>query len=187
MSRSTPSHLASRTLPGLVSAKASAGRSADTARRRSATRAFALRTHASALRTTTLALLGGMALSAAPPSAGPEGPALRPGVSATKTSAPAADAAFSSFFGARTAREAAAASDQIVASGVGFDEAYGRLRQGRAYSRGVPRGVVQGSYGTETGEYFYTLDVPESYDPARKYQVRVQLHGGLGRIEANAP
>jgi len=106
---------------------------------------------------------------------------------ATQASAQAADAAFSSFFEARTAREAAAAADQIVASGVGFDEAYGRLRQGRAYSRDVPRGVVQGSYRTEPGEYFYTLDVPESYDPARKYQVRVQLHGGVGRIEANAP
>src|SRR5882672_8723587 len=106
---------------------------------------------------------------------------------ATQASAQAADAAFSSFFGARTAREAAAAADQIVASGVGFDEVFRRLRQGRGYSRDVPRGVVQGSYRTETGEYFYTLDVPESYDPARAYQVRVQLHGGVGRIEASAP
>src|SRR5712664_3538270 len=122
-----------------------------------------------------LALLGGVALSATQASA----PALV---------APVGNAAaFSTFFHARTAREAAAAADQIVASGVGFDEAYGRLRQGRAYSRDVPRGVVQGSYRTETGEYFYTLDVPESYDPARKYQVRVQLHGGVGRIEANTP
>jgi hypothetical protein len=116
-----------------------------------------------------LALLGGVALSA------------------TQASAPAADAAFSSFFQARTAPEVAAASDQIVASGVGFDEAFRRLRQGRVYSRDVPRGVVSGSYRSETGEYFYTLDVPESYDPARKYQVRVQLHGGVGRIEANTP
>src|SRR5207249_5604876 len=116
-----------------------------------------------------LALLGGVALSA------------------TQSSAPAADAAFSRFFHARTAREAAAAADQIVASGVGFDEAIGRLKQGRVYSRDVPRGVVQGSYRSETGEYFYTLDVPESYDPARKYQVRAQLHGGVGRIEANRP
>ena len=51
----------------------------------------------------------------------------------------------------------------------------------------MPRGVVQGSYRSETGEYFYTLDIPEDYDPARKYQVRVQLHGGVGRIEANTP
>ena len=106
---------------------------------------------------------------------------------APQNSPPAADAAFSSFFQARTAREAAAASDQIVASGVGFDEAFARLRQGRVFSRDVPRGIVQGSYRSESGEYFYTLDVPESYDPARKYHVRVQLHGGVGRIEASTP
>jgi len=99
----------------------------------------------------------------------------------------AADAAFSSFFHARSAQETAAAADRIVASGVGFDEAFGRLRQGRVYSRDVARGIVEGSYRNETGEYFYTLDVPERYDPARKYQVRVQLHGGVGRIEAGTP
>src|SRR5438552_6845607 len=111
-------------------------------------------------------------------------------LSANQAAAPApviTDAAFSTFFHARTAREAAAASDQIVASGIGFDEAFGRLKRGRVYSRDVPRGVVQGSYRSGTTEYFYTLDVPESYDPARPCQVRVQLHGGVGRIEASAP
>jgi hypothetical protein len=108
-------------------------------------------------------------------------------LSATQGPAPAAEAAFSSFFRARTVREAAAASDQIVATGIAFEQVFDRLRQGRVYLRDVPRGVVQGSYRSEAGEYFYTLDVPESYDPARKYQVRVQLHGGVGRMEANAP
>ena len=108
-------------------------------------------------------------------------------VSASQSAVPSPDAAFSSFFLARTAREAADAADQIVTSGIGFDEAFGRLRQGRPYSHDVPRGVVVGSYRAETGEYFYTLDVPESYNPARRYQVRVQLHGGVGRIEANTP
>ncbi len=83
--------------------------------------------------------------------------------------------------------EIAAASDQIAASGIGFDEAFQRLRQGRTYARDVQRGVVQGSYRSEAGEYFYSLDVPETYDPARKYQVRVQLHGGVGRIDDNRP
>src|SRR5262249_44841369 len=69
--------------------------------------------------------------------------------------------------------------------GVGFDEAFRRLRQGRVYRRDVPRGVVQESYRRDAGEYFYTLDVPEGYDPARRYQVRVQLHGGVGRIETS--
>ena len=108
-------------------------------------------------------------------------------LSANQAAAPAADAAFSSFFQARTAQEVAAASEQIVASGVGFDEAFSRLRRGRVYSRDVPRGVVSGSYRSDSAEYFYTLDVPESYDPARKYQVRVQLHGGVDRIVANTP
>jgi membrane-associated protease RseP (regulator of RpoE activity) len=74
---------------------------------------------------------------------------------------------------------------QMPAGDAGFDEAYARLEQGRVYSRDVPRGVVQRSHRNDSGEYFYTLDVPDGYDPARKYPVRVQLHGGVGRIEAS--
>jgi PDZ domain len=109
-------------------------------------------------------------------------------MSAGQAPAPAGvDAAFADFFQARTAREVSAASDRIVASGVGFEETFRRLRRGRVYSHDVPRGVVQASYRSENTEYFYTLDVPSSYDPARTYQVRVQLHGGVGRIADNAP
>jgi predicted esterase len=109
-------------------------------------------------------------------------------LSAVQVSTPlTTDDAFANFFGARDAREAAAAGDRIVASGTGFDEAFRRLRQGRIYARDVPRGVVERSYRSESGEYFYSLDVPDTYDPGRKYQVRVQLHGGVGRIEASAP
>ena len=28
-------------------------------------------------------------------------------------------------------------------------------------------------------EYFYAVNVPTTYDPARRYQVRFQLHGGV--------
>ena len=109
-------------------------------------------------------------------------------LSAAQVSTPlATDDAFANFFRARNAQEAAADVDRIVASGIGFDEAFRRLRQGRAYLRDVPRGVVERSYRSDSGEYFYSLDVPDTYDPARKYQVRVQLHGGVVRIEASAP
>ncbi|HJZ72229.1 MAG TPA: PDZ domain-containing protein [Vicinamibacterales bacterium] len=113
--------------------------------------------------------------------------ALSGGAALVAAQAPASsiDAAFSNFFRARTAPDARGAVDQVVASGVGFDEAFRRLRQGRVYRRDVPRGVVQESYRRDAGEYFYTLDVPEGYDPARRYQVRVQLHGGVGRIETS--
>src|SRR5262245_748115 len=135
--------------------------------RRSLVSLFSARRNAFALRL-ALALAGGAVLPAA------------------QTPAPAVDAAFSNFFRARTAQEARGAVDQVVASGVGFDEALRRLREGRVYSGDVPRGTVQRSYRADTGEYFYTLDVPERYEPARKYQVRVQLHGGVGRIETSA-
>jgi poly(3-hydroxybutyrate) depolymerase len=105
-----------------------------------------------------------------------------------QTPTPAAvDAAFSTFLQAPNPRDAAVAADQIVRSGATFDDALKRLKAGRVYSPEVPRGVVQASYRSDSGEYFYTLDVPETYDPSRKYQVRVQLHGGVGRIETNAP
>lgn len=99
----------------------------------------------------------------------------------------AVDAAFAKFLQSATPRDAEAAINPIAESGVGFDEALKRLREGRAYAPDVPRGVVQGSYRSDSGEYFYTLDVPETYDPARKYQLRMQLHGGVGRIESNTP
>lgn len=95
--------------------------------------------------------------------------------------------AFGRFFAASTPAETAAAIDALVSSGVTFDAAFARLREGRTYARDVPRGVVQSSYRSDDGEYFYTLDVPETYDPARKYQVRFQLHGGVGRIDTNVP
>src|SRR5262245_10227943 len=93
------------------------------------------------------------------------------------------DAAFNAFLQAANPREATAAIDRVVASGVTVDEALRRLKAGRAYARDAARGVVQGSHKSDGGEFFYTLDVPENYDAARRYQVRVQLHGGVGRIE----
>src|SRR5262245_10951015 len=106
---------------------------------------------------------------------------------ATQASHPTADAAVASFFDARTASESTQASERIAASGMSFDEVYLRLRQDPAYSREALRGVVTRSYRADSGEYFYTLDVPATYDPTRKYQVRIHLHGGVGRIVANAP
>ncbi|MBI3400399.1 MAG: PDZ domain-containing protein [Acidobacteria bacterium] len=109
-------------------------------------------------------------------------------VAASQTPAPiSVDTAFTTFLQAANPRDAATAADQILASGVGFEEAFRRLRQGRVYAREVPRGVVHASYRSETDEYFYTLDVPEGYDPRVKYQVRVQLHGGVGRLEDSRP
>lgn len=97
---------------------------------------------------------------------------------------PAVDRAFAQFFAARDADAAAAAAAAVVHAGPSFDEALAALRQGRAYAADVPRGVVHQSHRMGGVEYPYTLDVPAAYDPARRYQVRIQLHGGVGRPDA---
>lgn len=95
----------------------------------------------------------------------------------------AIDAAFKQFWDAKNPPEAAAAATAVVKSGVTFDAALARLKQGRTYPADPPRGVVRRSNRTAAAEFLYTLDVPQSYDPSNKYQVRVHLHGGVGRPE----
>jgi hypothetical protein len=97
--------------------------------------------------------------------------------------APAAspiDAAFATYWDAKTPAEAAKASADIVKSGAAFDDVYARLQHGRVYSTTPPTGAVRG----RRGRFDYWLNVPARYDAARPYQVRIQLHGGVMRDEA---
>jgi acetyl esterase/lipase len=94
------------------------------------------------------------------------------------------DAAFKAFWDARTPQDAARLVPRIVASGVSFDEALKRFKAGRPYSANVPKGVVRASYDVNGVEYFYALNIPASYDPARRQQVRIHLHGGVNREES---
>ena len=96
----------------------------------------------------------------------------------------AIDQAFDQFWNSASPDAAAKTIDIVVKSGVTFDEAMARLQKGRPYRADVPRGVVKLSHRIGADEFPYQLDVPEHYDPARKYQVRIQLHGGVGRPDA---
>jgi poly(3-hydroxybutyrate) depolymerase len=61
------------------------------------------------------------------------------------------------------------------------------LQRGRTYGP-AKTGVVALSNRTSDGvTHHYVLNVPDSYDPARRYQVRFQLHGGTGGRATNAP
>jgi dienelactone hydrolase len=61
-----------------------------------------------------------------------------------------------------------------------------RLQQGRAYLD-EKRGEYSLRWKSKSGPYFNNIvDVPADYDPARKWQLRVQLHGGVGRPSPNA-
>lgn len=97
------------------------------------------------------------------------------------------DASFEKFWSAKNPDEAERVVDEVLKSGVTFDEAYRRLKAGRAYA-GEKTGIVKLSNRTKDGvEYFYALNVPANYDPARQYQVRFQLHGGVGGRADNQP
>lgn len=89
------------------------------------------------------------------------------------------DDAFARFWKAADPKSAAQLIDGVARTGVGFDAAYPRLRGGRRYAT-QPTGQIRLSNRTADGvQHHFVLDVPETYDPARRYQVRFQLHGGV--------
>ena len=97
------------------------------------------------------------------------------------------DAAFQKFFDARTRAEAAKQVEPLLRTGVTFDEALRRLKQGRTY--GPQKTGVQ-MLTNRTGDrvdHYYAVNVPAGYDPAKKYQVRFQLHGGVMGRATNQP
>jgi membrane-associated protease RseP (regulator of RpoE activity) len=107
------------------------------------------------------------------------------GLSSARTAA--ADTAFEAFWSASSPEEAARLADPIVRAGVPFDEAYRRLQHGRSYSA-RDTGLVRMENRTSDGvEHFFAVTVPDTYDPARRYQVRIQLHGGVGGRRTSAP
>jgi pimeloyl-ACP methyl ester carboxylesterase len=93
-------------------------------------------------------------------------------------------AAFAQFWSARTTQDALKAADAVIKSGVDFDVALQRLKEGRPYSADVSKGIVRLSHAIAGTGFPYTLEIPEGYTPSKRYQVRVQLHGGVGRPDA---
>jgi hypothetical protein len=97
------------------------------------------------------------------------------------------DSSFQKFWAADSPAAAVKATDQVLKSGVTFEDALRRLKQGRTYET-QKEGVVQFSNHTTDGvEHYYAVTVPAGYDPARRYQVRFQLHGGVGGRIDNQP
>lgn len=98
-----------------------------------------------------------------------------------QTASPATlDAAFKSYWDAESPADADKAGRALVATGASFDLLLQRLKAGRAY-----RKQSGGDRELTTTIRAVTLDntlfVPADYDPAKKWPLRVQLHGGVGR------
>src|SRR5688500_7850147 len=104
---------------------------------------------------------------------------------AATAQAPATDPLFDKFFAAESPADAAAAGAEIAAA-VDFEAAYARLKKGRTYLDEKRREYPL-RWRSKTGPFFNNVvDVPADYDPSRKWPLRVQLHGGVGRPSPNA-
>src|SRR5579871_504064 len=99
----------------------------------------------------------------------------------------ALDAAFAKFWDARSPADAARAVDGVLATHVSYDEALRRLRQGRTYAPQKTGVVMLTNRTDDKVEHYYAVNVPASYDPSRRYQVRFQLHGGVMGTTNNQP
>jgi predicted esterase len=96
------------------------------------------------------------------------------------------DAAFEAFFRAGNPGAAEKIAERMAKGGIDFDTAWARLKKGRTYTRAstgrrVERQLVDGT------AFENTIEIPEQYDPSRRWAVRVQLHGGIGRPDPQDP
>jgi predicted esterase len=96
-----------------------------------------------------------------------------------------ADPRFEKFFAAEAPGEALAAAEQLAAASPDFEATYARLQRGRFYGD-EKRGEFSLRWKSKAGPFFNNIvDVPSDYDPARPIQLRVHLHGGVGRPSPN--
>jgi acetyl esterase/lipase len=108
-------------------------------------------------------------------------------VSAAQSNTARIDAAFQKFWLADSPEQATRLADDVVKSGVTFDDAVARLKAGRRYTPQQP-GIVRLMNKTRDGfEHYFAVNIPDGYDPAREYQVRFQLHGGVDGRADNQP
>jgi predicted esterase len=108
-------------------------------------------------------------------------PPLSAGSALPAVDAGAIDAGFQAFWRAATPGDAAKAAERLLRDGVDFDAAWTRLKRGRPYGK-----APTGQHIERTRIADNIVEIPESYDPARAWPLRVQLHGGISRDDPRA-
>ncbi len=96
------------------------------------------------------------------------------------------DAAFKAFWDAPNAATAEKVSRAVLVSGVSFDEAWKRLKAGRTYSN-EKTGLIRRPTSVGGVTIDNVIEVPAEYDATKKWPLRVQLHGGVGRDRRDDP
>ncbi len=96
------------------------------------------------------------------------------------------DAAFKAFWDAPNAGAAEKTIRGILDSGADFDAIRATLKAGKTYAK-EKTGVIRMSTSVGGVTVENLIEIPIEYDPARKWELRVQLHGGEGRELTEAP
>jgi predicted esterase len=76
-----------------------------------------------------------------------------------------------------------AAIDAILKARPDFDVLYSALQKGRVYASDVPTGKILRTHKVDGVNHPYLIYVPLDYDPANRYPVMWNLHGGMGQPE----
>ena len=93
------------------------------------------------------------------------------------------DDAFETYWKAADAREAAKAAEGVLKAGADFETLHARLAHGRTY-RVEKTGTQFYRAPAVQGTFENRVDIPDDYDPSTKLPLRVQLHGGVMREQA---
>jgi hypothetical protein len=99
-------------------------------------------------------------------------------------SSAALDRAMAEFWKADDPRAAERVAERILKSGADFDSIAARLAQGRPYAKEKTGQIAMRSTAGAGVLFDNYIEVPDDYTPQRKWQVRVQLHGGVSRPPA---
>ncbi|MBI4885895.1 MAG: dienelactone hydrolase family protein [Acidobacteria bacterium] len=100
----------------------------------------------------------------------------------SRGSAADVEAALAAFWAADDARAAERAGEKLVAAGADFDLTWQRLKAGRRYAP-QPTGARPWPTHVNGTLLDNIVEIPADYDPARRWPLRVELHGGVGRPE----
>jgi len=96
------------------------------------------------------------------------------------------DKAFQGYWKEKLPKGRHKAARKILVASTDFDVLWQRLETGHPHDGAVEKGRFVKTRASRDLRFHYTLMVPESYDPARRYPLHVFLHGGVGHGEWQA-
>jgi len=75
-------------------------------------------------------------------------------------------------------------SKPLISQNIDFDQVYNLIQKGKEYRTGLQTGFMEHSFINQIGiEHPNLVFVPYNYEPAKKYPVRIFLHGGVSSLE----